>query len=143
MTEYQIKEFVREGSSLFQEWFDDLDSIAASKVTTALYRLQYGNFSNVRSVGSGVSEYKIDFGPGYRVYFGRDGYTLIILLTGGTKKTQSKDIEKTKIFWQEHITKLHSKDNATARRRLRRRIIDTLRKPTTQPTKLAKECGLV
>jgi putative addiction module killer protein len=102
MTEYQIKEFVREGSSLFQEWFDDLDSIAASKVTTALYRLQYGNFSNVRSVGSGVSEYKIDFGPGYRVYFGRDGYTLIILLTGGTKKTQSKDIEKAKIFWQEY-----------------------------------------
>ena len=102
MTEYQIKEFVREGSSLFQEWFDDLDSIAASKVTTALYRLQYGNFSNVRSVGSGVSEYKIDFGPGYRIYFGRDGYTLIILLTGGTKKTQSKDIEKAKIFWQEY-----------------------------------------
>jgi putative addiction module killer protein len=64
--------------------------------------LQYGNFSNVRSVGSGVSEYKIDFGPGYRIYFGRDGYTLIILLTGGTKKTQSKDIEKAKIFWQEY-----------------------------------------
>jgi putative addiction module killer protein len=102
MTEYQIKEFAREGSSLFQEWFDDLDSIAASKVTTALYRLQYGNFSNVRSVGSGVSEYKIDFGPGYRIYFGRDGYTLIILLTGGIKKTQSKDIEKAKIFWQEY-----------------------------------------
>jgi putative addiction module killer protein len=102
MTEYQIKEFVREGSSLFQEWFDDLDSIAASKITTVLYRLQYGNFSNVRSVGSGVSEYKIDFGPGYRIYFGRDGYTLILLLTGGTKKTQSKDIEKAKIFWQEY-----------------------------------------
>ena len=102
MTEYQIKEFVREGSSLFQEWFDDLDSIAASKITTALYRLQYGNFSNVRSVGSGVSEYKMDFGPGYRIYFGRDGYTLIILLTGGTKKTQSKDIEKAKIFWLEY-----------------------------------------
>lgn len=102
MTEYQVKEFVREGSSLFQEWFDDLDSIAASKVTTALYRLQYGNFSNVRSVGGGVSEYKVDFGPGYRIYFGRDGYTLVILLTGGTKKTQSKDIEKAKIFWQEY-----------------------------------------
>ena len=105
MTEYRIKEFVREGSSLFQEWFDDLDSIAASKVTTALYRLQYGNFSNVRSVGSGVSEYKIDFGPGYRIYFGKDGYTLIIVLTGGTKKTQSKDIEKAKLFWQEYKAK--------------------------------------
>ena len=73
MVEYQIKEFLREGLSPFGRWFDDLDSIAASKVTAALYRLQYGNFSNVRSLGSGVSEYKIDFGPGYRVYFGKDG----------------------------------------------------------------------
>jgi putative addiction module killer protein len=102
MVAYQIREFVREGLSPFGRWFDDLDSIAASKVTTALYRLQYGNFSNVRSVGSGVSECKIDFGPGYRIYFGKDGNTIVILLTGGTKKTQSKDIEKAKTFWQEY-----------------------------------------
>lgn len=100
MVEYQIKEFVREGSSPFGKWFDDLDSIAASKVTAALYRLQHGNFPNVQPVGSGVSEYKIDFGPGHRIYFGKDGNTLAILLTGGTKKTQSKDIEKAKTFWQ-------------------------------------------
>jgi len=87
MAEYEIKEYVREDSSPFGNWFSSLDSIAASKVTTALYRLQYGNFSNVRSVGSGVSEYKVDFGPGYRIYFGQDGNTLIILLIGGTKKT--------------------------------------------------------
>jgi putative addiction module killer protein len=102
MVEYQIREFVREGLSPFRRWFDDLDSIAASKVTAALYRLQYGNFSNVRSLGGGVSEYKIDFGPGYRVYFGKDGNTLVILLTGGTKKTQNKDIEKAKVYWQEY-----------------------------------------
>lgn len=102
MAEYEIKEFVKEGSSPFGNWFGDLDSIAASKITTALYRLQYGNFSNVQPVGSGVSEYRIDFGPGYRIYFGQDGNTLVILLTGGTKKTQSKDIEKAKTFWQEY-----------------------------------------
>ncbi len=102
MTEYKIKEFVRKGSSPFGEWFNDLDATTASKVTTVLYRLQYGNFSNVEPVGSGVSEYKIDFGPGYRVYFGRDGNTLVILLMGGTKKTQSKDIENAKKFWQEY-----------------------------------------
>lgn len=102
MAEYGIKEFLRDGSSPFGGWFADLDSIAASKVTTALYRLQYGNLSNVQSVGSGVSEYKIDFGPGYRIYFGQDGNALIILLTGGTKRTQSRDIEKAKTLWQEY-----------------------------------------
>jgi putative addiction module killer protein len=102
MAEYEIKEFPGDGSSPFGGWFADPDSIAASKVTTALYRLQYGSLSNIRSVGSGVSEYKIDFGPGYRVYFGQDGNTLIVLLTGGTKKTQSKDIQKAKTLWQEY-----------------------------------------
>ena len=102
MVECEIKEYVREDSTPFGNWFNDLDSTAASRVTTALYRLQYGNFSNVRSVGSGVSEYKVDFGPGYRIYFGQDGNTLIILLIGGTKKTQNADIEKAKTFWREH-----------------------------------------
>jgi putative addiction module killer protein len=102
MAEYTIREFVKEGSSPFSAWFSALDSTAASKVTTALYRLKFGNFSNVRPVGSGVSEYKIDFGPGYRIYFGQDGSTLVILLTGGTKKTQSTDIEKAKTFWLEY-----------------------------------------
>jgi len=102
MAEYVIKEFIRGGFSPFGDWFDDLDSIAASKVTAALYRLQYGNFSNIRSVGSDVYKYKIDFGPGYRIYFGQDGTALIILLAGGTKKTQSKDIEKAKALWLEY-----------------------------------------
>jgi putative addiction module killer protein len=104
VAEYEIREFIKEGLSPFGEWFKRLDSIAASKITTALYRLQYGNFSNVQSVGGGVSEYKIDFGPGYRIYFGQDGNILIILLIGGIKKTQSKDITKAKTFWQEYKT---------------------------------------
>lgn len=102
MAEYEIKEYLRDDSSPFGNWFNFLDSIAASKVTTALYRLQYGNFSNVRSVGSGASEYKIDCGPGYRIYFGQDGNTMIILLIGGTKKTQRTDIGKAKTFWREY-----------------------------------------
>ena len=102
MIEYKIKEFLKDEISPFGEWFKNLDAQAASKVTTALYRIQYGNFSNVKSVGSGVFEYKIDFGPGYRVYFGRDGNTLIILLCGGTKKRQQRDITQAKQFWQEY-----------------------------------------
>jgi len=102
MAEYTVKEFLREGLSPFADWFTELDSAAASKVTTALYRLEQGNFSNVRSVSGGVFEYKIDFGPGYRIYFGQDGKTFIILLCGGTKKTQQKDIDRAKDFWQEY-----------------------------------------
>jgi putative addiction module killer protein len=65
-TEYEIRELFWNGSSPFGKWFAGLDALPAGKVTTALYRLQYGNFSNVESVGDGVFECKIDFGPGYR-----------------------------------------------------------------------------
>lgn len=102
MTEYSVREFIQAGASPFREWFKRLDSAAANKVATALYRLQYGNFSNVKSVGGGVSECKIDFGPGYRIYFGREGNALIILLCGGTKKMQQKDIDKAKMLWQDY-----------------------------------------
>jgi len=101
-TEYEILEFIKAGWSPFVEWFESLDAVVASKITTAVYRLQYGNFSNVRSVGGGVFEYKIDFGPGYRIYFGEDYKTFVILLLGGTKKTQKKDIEEARKSWLEY-----------------------------------------
>jgi putative addiction module killer protein len=93
---------VREGSSPFARWFSALDAQAAAKVATALYRLEQGNFSNVKSVGKGVSEYKIDFGPGYRIYFGQEGDELVILLGGGAKKTQDKDIRIAQMLWTEY-----------------------------------------
>jgi putative addiction module killer protein len=65
-------------------------------------RLELGNFSNVKGVGAGVFEYKIDFGPGYRVYFGKDGDRLVILLGGGTKKTQDRDIVTARARWQDY-----------------------------------------
>ena len=82
------------GYQRFAEWFADLDATARAKVTRAIARMEQGNLSNVKSVGEGVLEYRIDFGPGYRVYFGRDGETLVILLTGGTKKRQQSDIDR-------------------------------------------------
>ena len=63
-------------SSPFAEWFQGLDAVAAAKVTTAVRRLEMGHSSNVKGVGAGVFEYRIDFGPGYRVYFGKDTATL-------------------------------------------------------------------
>ena len=83
----------QDGNRRFDEWFDGLDAAAAAKVTIALTRMALGNFSKVKGVGSGVFECKIDFGPGYRIYFGKDGENLVILTGGGTKKRQQQDIE--------------------------------------------------
>lgn len=90
------------GRSPFRGWFNNLNSDAAGKVTTALYRLGLGNFANVKGVGSGVYESRINFGPGYRVYFGKDGEELVILLAGGTKKKQSEDIQAAIRRWQDY-----------------------------------------
>jgi putative addiction module killer protein len=65
-----------DGRSPFEEWFSGLDAAAGAKVTVALMRMGQGNLSNVKGVGEGVLEYRINWGPGYRVYFGRDGETL-------------------------------------------------------------------
>jgi putative addiction module killer protein len=90
------------GSSPFGAWFDGLDPAAAAKVTIALARIGQGNLSNAKAVGSGVWEYRIDFGPGYRVYFGRDGDVLIILLGGGTKQRQRRDIFTAQGRWADY-----------------------------------------
>lgn len=89
-----------DGGCPFSNWFSSLNVQAALKVRTAIARIEQGNFSNVKAVGQGVSEYKINFGPGYRVYFGKDGETLVILLGGGTKKRQSQDIEQAQLIWK-------------------------------------------
>ena len=90
------------GSSRSDGWFDALDAPAAAKVTVALARLEHGNTSNAKSVGEGVLEYRIDWGPGYRVYFGRDGDVWVILLTGGTKQRQQRDIAHAKELWVDY-----------------------------------------
>jgi len=88
--------------SPYADWFDRLNAQAAAKVATALTRLTAGNFSNVKGVGFGVFEYRIDFGPGYRVYFGKDGERLVILLGGGTKKLQPQDISAATANWLDY-----------------------------------------
>jgi putative addiction module killer protein len=98
-----ILEFLDDrGASPFAAWFGVLDAVAAAKVTTAVRRLELGNFSNVKGVGGGVFEYRIDFGPGYRVYLGKDGETVVILLGGGTKKRQGRDIATAHARWSDY-----------------------------------------
>jgi putative addiction module killer protein len=90
------------GTCPFAEWFEGLDARAAAKVRTAIARIETGNFGDVKPVGAGVSERRIDFGPGYRVYFGQDGQRLVILLVGGTKKRQQRDIDQAKAYWHDY-----------------------------------------
>lgn len=98
-----VLEFVgRDGSNPFAKWFAELDAAAAAKVTTAVSRMELRNFSNVKGVGAGVLEYRIDFGPGYRIYFGKDGDVLVILLGGGTKKGQQQDIAAAHARWKDY-----------------------------------------
>ena len=99
----EIGEFVdAQGGSPFGRWVSRLDRHAAARVATALYRMEMGNLSNAKGVGGGVLEYRIDFGPGYRIYFGQDGDALIILLGGGTKVRQQRDIAAAVALWREY-----------------------------------------
>jgi len=98
-----IKEYLdRNENSPFSKWFNGLDVKAALKVNTYVTRMEQGNFSQVKSVGNGVSELVIDWGSGYRVYLGKDGKTIVILLGGGTKKRQQKDIDSAKQLLAEY-----------------------------------------
>ena len=99
----ELREYLdRGGSSPFREWRGKLNPEARRRVTTALYRVGLGNFSNVKGVGAGVFECKINFGPGYRVYFGKDGEQVVILLGGGAKQRQQIDISVALGRWEDY-----------------------------------------
>ncbi|MGO9770584.1 MAG: type II toxin-antitoxin system RelE/ParE family toxin [Roseiarcus sp.] len=84
-------------TAVFRDWLDALADVrAVERIAQRLVRLQAGLFGDVRSVGGGVSELRVDYGPGYRVYFVRRGQTIVILLCGGDKRTQARDIKAAK-----------------------------------------------
>jgi putative addiction module killer protein len=98
-----LAEYIFEdGTSPFRQWFDELDPQAAALVTVAIGRLADGNISNVKSIREGMAELRIDRGPGYRIYFGWDGKMLVILLGGGTKRQQQRDIEAALQCWRDY-----------------------------------------
>jgi putative addiction module killer protein len=99
---YRVLELLLEdGSSPYEEWFLSLDPQAAAKIAVAKVRMELGNLSNVKWF-SGIGEYKIDWGPGYRIYLAKDGTRIIILLGGGTKKGQRRDIERALEIWESY-----------------------------------------
>ena len=104
MLKFKLKDYLSEnGHSPFNEWLTGLrDLQARARVRTRLDRVRIGNLGDYVSVGDGVFELRIFYGPGYRVYFGQDGDRLVILLCGGDKKTQRKDIDTAKAYWQDY-----------------------------------------
>jgi putative addiction module killer protein len=98
----RIEEYVSDGRNPFRQWFDSLDPQAAASVTVAIERLSEGNTSNVKPIGEGAAELKINRGPGYRIYFGWDGRVLVILVGGGTKRRQQHDIDAALRRWRDY-----------------------------------------
>lgn len=99
---YEIKEFAENGQSAFGDWFNLLDSVTAARVDRFVRRMEAGNFGAAKPLREGVFELRMDFGPGYRVYYGLDGNTLVILLGGGSKRRQSADIEAAIVRWKRY-----------------------------------------
>lgn len=93
----------------FTSWLDDLDAKAQTIILARLNRVSLGNFGDCKPLknGTGVWEFRIDHGPGYRIYFGKDGTKIVILLIGGEKKSQTRDITKAKHYWLEYRESSH------------------------------------
>lgn len=99
---FQVRELVLpDGYSPYADWFNGLDVVAAAKVTVAKLRMEQGNLSRVEWF-RGIGEYKIDWGPGYRIYLAKDGLQLIVLLGDGSKKRQQRHIDEALVRWEEY-----------------------------------------
>jgi|SRR5579864_7511492 putative addiction module killer protein len=99
---FTVVEYIRtDASSPFADWFDGLDPQAAAKVAAARARLELGNISNVKRIGA-ISEYRIDWGPGYRIYLAIEAGSLVILFGGGTKRGQRSDIRRAEALFEEY-----------------------------------------
>ena len=98
----RVHEYIREdGTNPYKRWFDSLDAQAAARIAVAKAKLELGNTSNIKWL-EGIGEYKIDWGPGYRIYLAQDGKNLIVLFGGGTKKKQQADIDMAKELLKEY-----------------------------------------
>jgi putative addiction module killer protein len=99
---FEIREYVENGRSPYADWHDGLDSVTADRVDRYVRRLEQGHFGAAKSLQEGVFELRLDFGPGYRVYYGRQGRTIIILLGGGSKRRQDADIAAAIARWKRY-----------------------------------------
>jgi putative addiction module killer protein len=95
-----VREYLDDrGRSPFRDWLGTLDTVVRARVQARILRFETGNLGDHKDLGSGVWEARMDFGPGYRVYFGKHGRELVLLLVGGDKGSQGKDIRRAKELW--------------------------------------------
>jgi putative addiction module killer protein len=108
---FEIRRYTTaEGRDVFGKWLSGLNDLKArARIAVRIDRLACGNFGDTKSVGGGVSELRIDWGPGYRVYYGMVETTVVVLLCGGDKRKQSADIKKARTFWKDYIERTESK----------------------------------
>lgn len=89
------------GNEPFVQWLDSCDKTIRARIFSRLDRVEQGNFGDCKPVGDKISELRIHFGPGYRIYFGKVRNTVVLLLTGGEKSSQKQDIKKAKKYWMD------------------------------------------
>ena len=92
-----------DGKVPFRDWLGTLDRATRARVQARVVRFEKGNLGDHKGVGGGVQEARVMFGPGYRLYFGQDGATLVLLLVGGSKGTQAKDIQRAQQYWRDYL----------------------------------------
>jgi putative addiction module killer protein len=101
---FVVREYIDDGGRIpFSEWLGGLDTVTRARVQARVLRFELGNLGDHKDVGGGVWEARLDFGPGYRLYFGRHGREVVLLLTGGDKKSQKKDIRQAREFWTKYL----------------------------------------
>lgn len=99
----RVKEYLRgDGSSPFRDWLTTLDVVTSARVQARVMRFESGNLGDHKAVGEGVWEARFDFGPGYRLYFAFDGKDIVLLLIGGDKKSQRRDIKQAQKLWRDY-----------------------------------------
>jgi putative addiction module killer protein len=104
MAPLKIREFVTaSGENPFRKWLGSLAEAYKARIQARLLRVELGNLGDHKSLGDGVYELRMDFGPGFRAYYGMDGKIVVLLLCGGDKSSQKRDITKAKVYWQEYL----------------------------------------
>lgn len=99
-----IREYVTvDGKNPFRAWLETLDVAVRARIQARVLRFEMGNLGDHKSVGAGVWEARLAFGPGYRIYFGKDGRSVILLLVGGSKASQTQDIRRAQGYWRDYL----------------------------------------
>ena len=99
-----VREYLNEaGRSPFRDWLSELDRTVRARIQARVLRFELGNLGDHKQVGGGVWEARLDLGPGYRIYFGKSGTELVLLLLGGDKSSQRKDIQRAQAHWAAYL----------------------------------------